>query len=68
MLIVIIPIWVRHHFFCESYKYYHMPQLSDTLGLHAIRGRPWQIQKCSAKTGDGLQAGIEWVLANMKKH
>ena len=53
-------------------------ELSDTLGLHsiflyllfnylAIRGRPWQIAKCSAKSGDGLQSGIEWVLDNIKK-
>ena len=42
-------------------------ELSDTLGLHSIRGRAWHIQKCSAKTGDGLQTGIEWMLANVKE-
>jgi hypothetical protein len=42
-------------------------QLSETLGLHTLRGRPWQIQACSAKTGDGLREGLEWVMSNLKK-
>ena len=37
-------------------------QLSEALNLHNIRDRVWQIQACSAKTGAGLQEGIEWVL------
>lgn len=42
-------------------------QLAETLGLHTLRGRPWQIQACSAKTGEGLKEGLEWVLSNLKK-
>jgi len=37
-------------------------ELSEALHLHNIRDRQWQIQACSAKTGAGLQEGIEWVL------
>jgi len=37
-------------------------ELSEQLNLHNIRDRQWQIQACSAKTGAGLQEGIEWVL------
>jgi len=35
--------------------------------LHNIRDRQWTIQGCSAKTGDGLQAGIDWVVQQMAK-
>ena len=37
-------------------------ELSEALNLNNIRDRPWQIQGCSAKTGEGLQEGIEWVM------
>ena len=33
--------------------------ISVGLNLTAIRDRPWQIQACSAKSGDGVQAGFE---------
>jgi len=36
--------------------------LAETLNLHNIRDRKWQIQACSAKTGAGLQEGIQWVI------
>eukprot|EP00455_Lapot_gusevi_P001762 TRINITY_DN10676_c0_g2_i1.p1 TRINITY_DN10676_c0_g2~~TRINITY_DN10676_c0_g2_i1.p1 ORF type:complete len:189 (+),score=56.17 TRINITY_DN10676_c0_g2_i1:61-627(+) len=42
-------------------------ELAETLGLHTIRGRAWQIQGCSAKTGDGLRDGLEWVLNNLRQ-
>lgn len=37
-------------------------ELAETLNLHNIRDRKWQIQGCSAKTGAGLQEGIQWVI------
>lgn len=40
--------------------------ISDALQLHNIRDREWQIQACSAKTGAGLQEGIEWVLKTVE--
>jgi ADP-ribosylation factor-like protein 3 len=40
-------------------------ELSDALGLQNIRDRVWQIQGCSAKTGEGLQDGISWVINNV---
>ena len=36
--------------------------ISEALQLSNIRDRPWQIQPCSAKTKEGLQEGIEWLL------
>ena len=36
--------------------------ISVGLNLTAIRDRPWQIQACSAKSGDGVQAGFEWLV------
>lgn len=37
-------------------------QISTGLNLHTIRDREWQIQSCSAKTGEGLQEGLEWLI------
>jgi ADP-ribosylation factor-like protein 3 len=34
--------------------------IADALNLFSIRTRAWQIQPCSAKTGEGLQEGMEW--------
>merc|ERR1711920_90882 len=35
---------------------------SASLSLGAISDRTWTIQACSAKTGDGLQEGMEWLV------
>ncbi|KAJ8300963.1 hypothetical protein KUTeg_022482 [Tegillarca granosa] len=35
--------------------------ISEALELTKIRGRNWQIQGCSATTGEGLKDGLEWV-------
>ncbi|CAH8511543.1 unnamed protein product [Schistosoma mattheei] len=40
-------------------------RISDGLGLLTIRDRPWQIQGCSAITGNGVQEGIEWVIKSV---
>ena len=36
--------------------------VAEGLGLFSIRDRPWQIQPCSAKTGEGLKDGMEWLI------
>lgn len=41
-------------------------EISDALSLHNIRERLWNIQACSAKEGDGLQEGMEWLVQNLK--
>ena len=40
-------------------------EISEGLNLPSIRDRPWNIQPCSAKNGDGLQEGMEWIVENM---
>ena len=35
------------------------------LSLHNIRDRTWTIQACSAKEGEGLQEGLEWLVQNI---
>eukprot|EP00164_Ancoracysta_twista_P011062 GFYU01016904.1.p1 GENE.GFYU01016904.1~~GFYU01016904.1.p1 ORF type:complete len:115 (-),score=40.26 GFYU01016904.1:49-393(-) len=40
--------------------------VSQCLNLHTIRDRKWNIQGCSAKTGDGLNEGLEWSVKNLK--
>uniref|UniRef100_A0A7S0YMS3 ADP-ribosylation factor-like protein 3 n=1 Tax=Hemiselmis tepida TaxID=464990 RepID=A0A7S0YMS3_9CRYP len=39
--------------------------VTEALNLHSIRDRIWHIQPCSAKTGEGLQAGMEWMVGNI---
>jgi hypothetical protein len=43
-------------------------QLSTVLALHEIRDREWSILPCSAKTGDGLQEGMEWVIDHVDEN
>merc|ERR1712061_444630 len=42
-------------------------EISGALGLSGISDRTWNIQACSAKNGDGLQEGMEWLIANTVK-
>ena len=41
--------------------------ITTGLNLHSIKDRAWQIQPCSAKKGDGLAEGMEWVVRQMKE-
>ncbi len=41
-------------------------QIAIGLNLHLIRDRQWQIQPCSAKTGNGIQEGMEWACKQVK--
>lgn len=41
--------------------------VSTALDLQSLRDRTWHIQKCSAKTGEGLNEGLEWAIKNLKK-
>merc|ERR1711879_223948 len=42
-------------------------EISDALGLAEIKDRTWTIQACSAKEGEGLQDGMEWLVSNVSK-
>ena len=37
-------------------------EISTSLNLNAIRERNWNILPCSAKTGEGLQDAMEWLV------
>ncbi|CAG7825256.1 unnamed protein product [Allacma fusca] len=41
--------------------------IARSLNLHTVRDRAWQIQGCSAATGEGVQEGVEWVLKAIRK-
>jgi len=45
-----------------------MPQdeIAEGCNLATTRDRPWQIQPCSAKAGEGLQEGLEWLVKQSK--
>eukprot|EP00499_Haloplacidia_sp_CaronLabIsolate_P014299 CAMPEP_0196780318 /NCGR_PEP_ID=MMETSP1104-20130614/7558_1 /TAXON_ID=33652 /ORGANISM="Cafeteria sp., Strain Caron Lab Isolate" /LENGTH=184 /DNA_ID=CAMNT_0042150515 /DNA_START=99 /DNA_END=653 /DNA_ORIENTATION=+ len=40
-------------------------EISDSMSLSSIKDRPWQIQACCALTGEGLQEGMEWMVAQV---
>ncbi|XP_023326970.1 ADP-ribosylation factor-like protein 3 [Eurytemora carolleeae] len=42
-------------------------QIAEGLSLHTIKDRSWQIQACSATTGEGVRDGMEWVVKNLRK-
>ena len=39
--------------------------MASMLNLESIRDREVQLCPCSAKAGDGLQAGMEWLVQQM---
>ncbi|KAL9648752.1 hypothetical protein ABK040_003688 [Willaertia magna] len=43
-------------------------EIANALNLHAVQGRPWHIQACSAKRGDGLKDGMEWVVTKLSEN
>lgn len=38
-------------------------QVSEALGLHVIKSRPWAIYRTSAVKGEGLFEGLDWYLS-----
>merc|ERR1712232_1008912 len=42
-------------------------EIVDKLALQSIDGRVWNIQACSALSGDGLEEGLHWLTENAKK-
>ena len=40
-------------------------QIAELLQLSKITDRAYQIQQCSAKTKEGLQEGMEWMVGQM---
>jgi ADP-ribosylation factor-like protein 3 len=41
-------------------------EITDALSLHLIRDRPWSIMACSARTGEGLQEAMEWLVKTIQ--
>jgi ADP-ribosylation factor protein 1 len=37
------------------------PEITEKLGLHNLRTRPWYIQATCATNGDGLYEGLDWL-------
>ncbi|XP_008796507.2 ADP-ribosylation factor 1-like [Phoenix dactylifera] len=40
-------------------------EITDKLGLHALRQRRWYIQSACATTGEGLYEGLDWLSSNI---
>ena len=41
-------------------------EITEKLGLHSIRQRPWYIQATCATSGEGLYEGLEWLSTTLK--
>jgi len=41
-------------------------EIIEIMQLMSIKERPWQVQLCSAKEGNGLQEGMEWTVKNIR--
>ncbi|KAG8223574.1 hypothetical protein J437_LFUL003038 [Ladona fulva] len=41
-------------------------EIATSLGLLTLKDRVWQIQACSATSGEGVKDGMEWVCKNVK--
>ena len=44
-----------------------VPEITERLGLHSMKGRDWFIQGTCALTGDGLYDGLEWLGKTLTK-
>ena len=42
-----------------------IPEITDKLALHSLRGRKWFIQGTCAIQGDGLYEGLDWLAKNV---
>lgn len=42
-------------------------EIAEKLELHTIKDRKWHIQGCIAKTGEGVQQGMEWSIKNVSR-
>ena len=42
-------------------------EITDKLGLRALRQRNWYIQSTCATTGDGLYEGLDWMSSSLSK-
>jgi ADP-ribosylation factor protein 1 len=42
-------------------------EITEKLGLHSLRTRPWYIQATCATTGDGLYEGLDWLCNTLAK-
>jgi len=42
-------------------------EIRDGLDLKNISERKWTIQSCSSKSGEGLEDGFQWVMANVRQ-
>jgi len=42
-------------------------EISSELNLTSIKKHKWQIQACSALTGQGLYQGLEWIVQQLKR-
>ncbi len=43
-------------------------EISEALNLRALEGRRWWVQACCATNGDGVYAGLDWLVNALSGH
>uniref|UniRef100_A0A3B4X9A5 Uncharacterized protein n=2 Tax=Percomorphaceae TaxID=1489872 RepID=A0A3B4X9A5_SERLL len=43
-------------------------ELTDKLGLHALRNKTWHIESTCATQGTGLYEGLDWLSKELSKN
>ena len=51
----------------DKYNRMTKDEVMNVLRLAALYPRKWHIQECSAVTGEGLQEGLQWLRAQLRK-
>ena len=41
-------------------------EVSERLGLSLIKNRQWRIEKASARLGEGIAEGLDWLVALLR--
>ena len=41
-------------------------EISERFALHTLRDHEWHIEPCCALTGQGLEAGIDWLAQRLR--
>lgn len=42
-------------------------KLADTIDLHSLHSHEWYIQGCCATNGDGIHAGLDWMVDSLNR-
>jgi len=45
----------------------NVAEVTEKLGLTAMRGRQWFVQGCCSTTGEGVHEGLDWLATALRE-